>query len=114
MVFSCRRRSFCSYNERLRGTSDGTRREQTPGGRKMQVSEINNKIIDRAKELLSTGKVQLVAGWRKGLFDYDVTPSIFRTAEDIGKNFVYSKWCGRSEEHTSELQSPDHLVCRLL
>jgi formate dehydrogenase (coenzyme F420) beta subunit len=60
----------------------------------MQVSEINNKIIDRAKELLSTGKVQLVAGWRKGLFDYDVTPSIFRTAEDIEKNFVYSKWCG--------------------
>src|SRR5258708_26335123 len=32
-----------------------------------------------------------------------------------------SMWCatkrcriGRSEEHTSELQSPDHLVCRLL
>src|SRR5258708_12306593 len=24
------------------------------------------------------------------------------------------KTCGRSEEHTSELQSPDHLVCRLL
>src|SRR5258708_19315022 len=23
-------------------------------------------------------------------------------------------WGGRSEEHTSELQSPDHLVCRLL
>src|SRR5258708_26486448 len=22
--------------------------------------------------------------------------------------------CGRSAEHTSELQSPDHLVCRLL
>src|SRR5574344_2650191 len=26
------------------------------------------------------------------------------------KNFVHQ---GRSEEHTSELQSPDHLVCRL-
>src|SRR5438552_12265154 len=26
-----------------------------------------------------------------------------------------SSWpCWRSEEHTSELQSPDHLVCRLL
>src|SRR5207244_8228564 len=26
-----------------------------------------------------------------------------------------SRWCRwRSEEHTSELQSPDHLVCRLL
>src|SRR5258708_18493539 len=24
------------------------------------------------------------------------------------------KWGERSEEHTSELQSPDHLVCRLL
>src|SRR5258708_18116877 len=23
-------------------------------------------------------------------------------------------WCCRSEEHTSELQSPDHIVCRLL
>src|SRR5258708_29989015 len=23
-------------------------------------------------------------------------------------------WLDRSEEHTSELQSPDHLVCRLL
>src|SRR5258708_23862551 len=25
-----------------------------------------------------------------------------------------STFCLRSEEHTSELQSPDHLVCRLL
>src|SRR5258708_20336282 len=25
-----------------------------------------------------------------------------------------SRWRKRSEEHTSELQSPDHLVCRLL
>src|SRR5258708_19606792 len=25
-----------------------------------------------------------------------------------------SRVCSRSEEHTSELQSPDHLVCRLL
>src|SRR5258708_24837812 len=24
------------------------------------------------------------------------------------------RWSARSEEHTSELQSPDHLVCRLL
>src|SRR5215216_2105409 len=26
----------------------------------------------------------------------------------------FAAGCGRSEEHTSELQSPDHLVCRLL
>src|SRR5258708_26222642 len=29
------------------------------------------------------------------------------------KGWVEGKF-GRSEEHTSELQSPDHLVCRLL
>src|SRR5207244_7687856 len=28
--------------------------------------------------------------------------------------FPVSSSVGRSEEHTSELQSPDHLVCRLL
>src|SRR5947208_5833122 len=27
---------------------------------------------------------------------------------------VVARALGRSEEHTSELQSPDHLVCRLL
>src|SRR5947207_3516876 len=26
----------------------------------------------------------------------------------------YAPWCGRSEEHTSELQSHSDLVCRLL
>src|SRR5258708_14510094 len=26
----------------------------------------------------------------------------------------FEDWSSRSEEHTSELQSPDHLVCRLL
>src|SRR5207244_12377391 len=27
---------------------------------------------------------------------------------------AFARKAGRSEEHTSELQSPDHLVCRLL
>src|SRR5258708_29571634 len=34
-----------------------------------------------------------------------------RRAAGIGAG---SELAGRSEEHTSELQSPDHLVCRLL
>src|SRR5215216_536860 len=29
-------------------------------------------------------------------------------------NSMWSRTMTRSEEHTSELQSPDHLVCRLL
>src|SRR5207244_10952869 len=31
----------------------------------------------------------------------------------LGARFSINSW-DRSEEHTSELQSPDHLVCRLL
>src|SRR5258708_12909010 len=33
---------------------------------------------------------------------------------DIGPDFTINPELLRSEEHTSELQSPDHLVCRLL
>src|SRR5207244_12130042 len=33
--------------------------------------------------------------------------------EDLYRRGLYTYWCRtfRSEEHTSELQSPDHLVC---
>src|SRR5258708_24094423 len=34
-----------------------------------------------------------------------------KLAENLDYQHAY---CNRSEEHTSELQSPDHLVCRLL
>src|SRR5207244_9303676 len=39
-----------------------------------------------------------------------------RAAQRSGSrgNKLTRKRSGRSEEHTSELQSPDHLVCRLL
>src|SRR5258708_26229560 len=33
--------------------------------------------------------------------------------EGLAADFCHGSWV-RSEEHTSELQSPDHLVCRLL
>src|SRR5258708_14376193 len=36
------------------------------------------------------------------------TPNTTKTAHAHGQSII------RSEEHTSELQSPDHLVCRLL
>src|SRR5438552_8917549 len=40
--------------------------------------------------------------------------SIFKRVDELQKRKF--SWPGndRSEEHTSELQSPDHLVCRLL
>src|SRR5207244_6105280 len=43
----------------------------------------------------------------------DGTPSGQTTVLGTGSSFPADN-SGRSEEHTSELQSPDHLVCRLL
>src|SRR5207244_7798402 len=46
-----------------------------------------------------------------------VTAAITETCELrkwlLHRTNVRSNHCHRSEEHTSELQSPDHLVCRL-
>src|SRR5258708_912628 len=45
-----------------------------------------------------------------GRFDFDrIFPFPTQTAEDAG---LAEEFLARSEEHTSELQSPDHLVCR--
>lgn len=60
----------------------------------MQDSILTSTLIDKAKGLLSSGKVQKVIGWRRGLFDDDVTPSVFSSAEDLEKNFVYDEHCG--------------------
>ncbi len=51
-------------------------------------------MIKRAAELLESGKVNRVLGWRRGIFDYDNTPSVFTDAADLGANFVYNDFCG--------------------
>src|SRR5258708_15553219 len=45
-------------------------------------------------------------------FQNAFTPCILADAKWAGSRGASAK--NRSEEHTSELQSPDHLVCRLL
>src|SRR5258708_24907813 len=40
--------------------------------------------------------------------------AIWRSASRISIRNALNSSSARSEEHTSELQSPDHLVCRLL
>ncbi len=57
------------------------------------MQELTSTLIEKAKALLSEGKVQKVIGWRKGLFDEDITPSVFTSVEDLEKNFVYNKFC---------------------
>src|SRR5258708_13621368 len=55
---------------------------------------------------------------RSTLFPYT---TLFRSLDDLGpharvtsRQRARAQQHHRSEEHTSELQSPDHLVCRLL
>ena len=54
---------------------------------------MQEQLIKRAKELLSEGKVQKVVGWKKGLFEDDITPAVFTTAEELDKDFVFNKFC---------------------
>src|SRR5207244_11525930 len=59
----------------------------------------------RAPSATEQRVIELVA---QGLKNREVAQQI-GTTEHVVKNYLR-----RSEEHTSELQSPDHLVCRLL
>src|SRR5258708_30942114 len=62
------------------------------------------------------------SGYGSGSLPYTVSVNLgdVRTGAIIvsGQSFTLSQlaqvYRNRSEEHTSELQSPDHLVCRLL
>ena len=54
---------------------------------------MQEKLVERAKALLAEGKVQKVVGWKKGLFEDDVTPAVFTSAEELDKDFVFNKFC---------------------
>src|SRR5258708_19401331 len=49
------------------------------------------------------------------LFNGEMTSGTYKITADVtGLTSAVILYVPRSEEHTSELQSPDHLVCRLL
>ena len=51
-------------------------------------------LINKAAELLSSGKVSRVLGWKKGDFAYDVTPAVFKTVDELKAEFVFDDFCG--------------------
>ena len=53
-----------------------------------------DQLIQKASELLSNGTVSAVLGWGKGEFDYDVTPTMFTTIDELNTGFVFSDFCG--------------------
>ena len=59
------------------------------------MQEIKREVlVNKASELLKNGTVDRVFGWKKGEFDYDITPALFTAAEDIEKEFVWGDFCG--------------------
>ena len=59
------------------------------------MQEITRDIlVNRACELLSDGTVDRVLGWKSGEFAYDVTPALFRSAEELRDGFVWNDFCG--------------------
>ncbi len=46
-------------------------------------------LIEKAQALLSSGAVNRVLGWKKGDFDYDVTPALFTDIETMKKEMVF-------------------------
>lgn len=55
---------------------------------------MQKELIERAKELLSQGKIDRVIGWKAGEFTYDITPAVFHTADELDKSFVFNRFCG--------------------
>ena len=59
----------------------------------MQEITVKETMLSRAKELLSSGEVNRVIGWKKGEFAYDLTPAVFESAAELDADFVYDGFC---------------------
>lgn len=51
-------------------------------------------LIEKAENLLASGAVNRVLGWRRGEFSYDVTPAVFYTVDEMKKDFVFGDFSG--------------------
>ncbi len=69
-------------------------------------------LIEKACALLSAGTVDRVLGWKKGEFDYDVTPYVFSNADALQADFVFDDFCGAnfSKYLIAETQKSDAKV----
>lgn len=54
---------------------------------------MQEKIVERAKALLTDGTVAGVWGWKKGEMPGDRVPALFTTPEELDADFVYDCFC---------------------
>lgn len=57
-------------------------------------------LANKAKELLNSGICSRAFGWKRGEFDYDLTPAVFTTAEQIDRDFVYNGFAPQTSQNT--------------
>lgn len=57
------------------------------------MRDVEQKMIERAAELLKSGEVARVVGWKKGEFYFDPSPASFESEGELN-DFVYNGFCG--------------------
>ena len=57
------------------------------------MKDVEMKMLERAKQLLESGEVARVIGWKKGEFYFDPAPASFESVEELSE-FVYNGFCG--------------------
>jgi ferredoxin len=57
------------------------------------MKDVALKMLERATQLLESGEVARVIGWKKGEFYHDPVPASFETVEELNE-FVYNGFCG--------------------
>ena len=53
------------------------------------MNDIEKALIEKASELLTSGAVSRVVGWKKGEFSYDPSPATFESVQSLDE-FVYN------------------------
>src|SRR5258708_27452147 len=90
--------------------------------RERQADDTRRRIVEAARQLLQTEgydgmTIETIA--RRAEVSAPSVYAIFKSKTGLliallDQSMFGADYEERSEEHTSELQSPDHLVCRLL
>ena len=60
----------------------------------MQERVMEKKLIERAKELLTSGEAVRVLGWKRGDMSYNPEPGFFENEQELEEQFVYDGFCG--------------------
>ena len=55
---------------------------------------MQERLKQKAIELLQSGTVDRVLGWKAGEFCYDLTPAVFNSVEEVEADFVFDAFAG--------------------